>query len=243
MPVRPGQRRRTDVISESLEKVPKAGQVDSPVIPRGNDDPQFSANDLERTLTGKTLSVVRSAGWPPAPWPGAFPFPQVLGPAARPLDRRIVRAERLCDQGGGVGAWRLPAAQYLAYMSGRITGPVRDLPDTHRPGTAEPREQVHQVAGRTRWQVRLGAFFTRHLTPDNGAAVLGTVLLAANSFRHLRRGEISPVLTGHRRVRRCSLANSRRAAHGWDGGTAVRPTADIDLTALPRSPGRGRGGR
>lgn len=62
MPVRPGQRRRTVVISESLEKVPKVGQVDSPVIPRGNDDPQFSANDLERTPTGKTLSVVRWAG-------------------------------------------------------------------------------------------------------------------------------------------------------------------------------------
>jgi hypothetical protein len=62
MPVRPRQRRRTVVISESLEKVPKVGQADSPVIPRGKDDPQFSANDLERTLTGKTLSVVRSAG-------------------------------------------------------------------------------------------------------------------------------------------------------------------------------------
>ena len=168
--------------SESLEEVPKVGQVDSPVISRGKDDPQFSANDLERTLTGKTRSVVRSAGWPPAPWLGAFPFPQVLGPPARPPDRHIVRAERLRDPGGGVGAGRLPSAQYLAYMCGRVTGPARDLPDTHRPGTTEPREQVHQVAGGTRWQVRLGPFFARHLTPDNGAAVLDSVLLAANFF-------------------------------------------------------------
>ena len=182
MPVRPGQRRRTVVISESLEKVPEVGQVDSPVIPRGNDDPQFGANDLERTPTGKALSVVRSAGCPSAPWLGAFPFPQLLGPPTRTPDRMIVRAERLRDPGGGAGAWRLPPAQYLADMSWRITGPGRDLPDTYRPGTNEQREQVHQVAGGTRWQVRLGPFFPRHLTPDNGAAVLGAGLLAADFF-------------------------------------------------------------
>jgi hypothetical protein len=50
---------RPIVISQSLEEVTEVGQVDSPVIPRGDDDPQFSGNDLERTFTGPVRSIVR----------------------------------------------------------------------------------------------------------------------------------------------------------------------------------------
>jgi hypothetical protein len=35
------------ISSESLEEVPEVGEVDAPVIPRGDDDPQLGRDDLE----------------------------------------------------------------------------------------------------------------------------------------------------------------------------------------------------